>query len=173
MHHLFPSIQILRMAVSLTNRILVHMGKLSSIHAVKTLFVQYSAHCVTKPTPSSKPFRQYEFTGCLRLRAILPSSISCVESKHRPNHHRLWRPSWILFGMTKKEALPVNEVGSPWAIPAPARFVAIKYSSRQCSWPRGSQLTLMAYSSSPIINVNDKYVQIKSRPEAGKKDIVD
>lgn len=39
--------------------------------------------------------------------------------------------------------------------------------------PRGSQLTLMAYSSSPIINVNDKYVQIKSRPEAGKKDIVD
>ena len=104
LHHLFPSIQILRMAVSLTNRILVHMGKLSSNpRRVKTLFVQYSAHCVTKPTPSSKPFRQYEFTGCLRLRAILPSSISCVESKHRPNHHRLWRPSWILFGMTKKK----------------------------------------------------------------------
>lgn len=74
----------------------------------------------------------------------------------------------------EKEAFPVNEVGSPWAILAPARFGAIKYSSRQCSWTKdrkGITADLNGVFFVPIIYVNDKYVQIKSRPEAGKKDI--
>ncbi|MHC3482838.1 MULTISPECIES: hypothetical protein [Klebsiella] len=72
----------------------------------------------------------------------------------------------------EKEAFPVNEVGSPWAILAPARFVAIKYSSRQCSWTKGITADLNGVFFVPIINVNDKYVQIKNRPEAGKKTLV-
>lgn len=74
----------------------------------------------------------------------------------------------------EKEAFPVNEAGSPWAILTPDRFDAIKYLSRQCSWTKGRKgitTDLNGVFFVPILNVNDKYVQIRSRPEAGKKDI--
>lgn len=74
----------------------------------------------------------------------------------------------------EKEAFPVNEAGSPWAILAPHRFDAIKYLSRQCSWTKGRKgitTDLNGVFFVPILNVNETYVQIRSRPEAGKKDI--
>ncbi|MFK3706167.1 Eco57I restriction-modification methylase domain-containing protein [Klebsiella sp. NPDC088457] len=74
----------------------------------------------------------------------------------------------------EKEAFPVNEAGSPWAILTPERFDTIKYLSRQCSWTKGRKgitTDLNGVFFVPILNVNDKYVQIRSRPEAGKKDI--
>ncbi|MGO2257289.1 MAG: Eco57I restriction-modification methylase domain-containing protein [Hafnia alvei] len=74
----------------------------------------------------------------------------------------------------EKEAFPVNEPGSPWAILAPDRFESIKYLSRQCSWTKGRKgitTDLNGVFFVPILNVNETHVQIRSRPEAGKKDI--
>ena len=74
----------------------------------------------------------------------------------------------------EKEAFPVNEPGSPWAILAPDRFESIKYLSRQCSWTKGRKgitTDLNGVYFIPILNVNETHVQIRSRPEAGKKDI--
>lgn len=74
----------------------------------------------------------------------------------------------------EKEAFPVNEPGSPWAILTPDRFEAIKFLSRQCSWTKGRKgitTDLNGVFFVPILNVNETHVQIRSRPEAGKKDI--
>ncbi|BEM74897.1 SAM-dependent methyltransferase [Serratia marcescens] len=74
----------------------------------------------------------------------------------------------------ENEAFPVNETGSPWAILAPDRFKAINYLSRKCSWTKGRKgitTDLNGVFFVPILNVNETYVQIRSRPEAGKKDI--
>lgn len=74
----------------------------------------------------------------------------------------------------EKEAFPVDEAGSPWAILVPDRFEAIKYLSRQCSWTKGRKgitTDLNGVFFVPILNVNETHVQVRSRPEAGKKDI--
>ncbi|UVC30404.1 Eco57I restriction-modification methylase domain-containing protein [Pantoea sp. SOD02] len=74
----------------------------------------------------------------------------------------------------EKEAFPVSESGSPWAILDPGRFETIKYLSRQCSWTKGRKgitTDLNGVFFVPILNVNDTSVLIRSRPEAGKKDI--
>ncbi len=74
----------------------------------------------------------------------------------------------------EKEAFPVNEAGSPWAILVPERFETIKFLSRQCSWTQGRKgitTDLNGVFFVPIINMNERHVQIRSRPEAGKKDI--
>ncbi|MDC9591565.1 N-6 DNA methylase [Xenorhabdus sp. XENO-10] len=74
----------------------------------------------------------------------------------------------------EKEAFPVSEAGSPWAILEPGRFETIKYLSRQCSWTKGRKgitTDLNGVYFVPILKVNEKHVQIRSRPEAGKKDI--
>lgn len=74
----------------------------------------------------------------------------------------------------EKEAFPVDEAGSPWAILVPDRFEAIKYLSRQCSWTKGRKgitTDLNGVFFVPILNVSETHVQIRSRPEAGKKDI--
>lgn len=74
----------------------------------------------------------------------------------------------------EKEAFPVDEAGSPWAILAPDRFEAIKYLSRQCPWTKGRKgitTDLNGVFFVPILNVNETLVQIRSRPEAGKKEI--
>ena len=74
----------------------------------------------------------------------------------------------------EKEAVPVDEAGSPWAILAPDRFESIKYLSHQCSWTKGRKgitTDLNGVFFVPILNVNETAVQIRSRPDAGKKDI--
>jgi len=74
----------------------------------------------------------------------------------------------------EKEAFPVDEAGSPWAILVPDRFEAIKFLSRKCSWTKGRKgitTDLNGVFFVPILNVNEIHVQIRSRPEAGKKDI--
>ncbi|MDR3432074.1 MAG: N-6 DNA methylase [Rouxiella aceris] len=74
----------------------------------------------------------------------------------------------------EKEAFPVSEAGSPWAILSPDRFETIKYLSRQCSWTKGRKgitTDLNGVFFVPILQVNETHVQIRSRPEAGKKDI--
>jgi len=74
----------------------------------------------------------------------------------------------------KKEAFPVDEPGSPWAILTPGRFAAIKYLSRQCSWTKGRKgitTDLNGVYFVPVLQDNGTLVQIQSRPDAGRKNI--
>mgnify|MGYP000144439984 FL=1 len=73
-----------------------------------------------------------------------------------------------------KEAFPVSELGSPWAILKPGRFETIKYLSAECSWTQGRKgitTDLNGVYFVPILQDNGKLVEIRSRPEAGRKDI--
>ncbi|WMY73329.1 N-6 DNA methylase [Buttiauxella selenatireducens] len=74
----------------------------------------------------------------------------------------------------QKEAFPVEEPGSPWAILTPGRFASIKYLSRQCSWTKGRKgitTDLNGVYFVPVLQSNGSLVQIQSRPEAGRKNI--
>lgn len=74
----------------------------------------------------------------------------------------------------QKEAFPVSEEGSPWAILKVGRFGAIKYLSAECSWTQGRKgitADLNGIYFVPILQDNGKLVEIRSRPEAGRKDI--
>ncbi|PLR38394.1 SAM-dependent methyltransferase [Chimaeribacter coloradensis] len=74
----------------------------------------------------------------------------------------------------EKEAFPVNEPGSPWAILPPGRFESIKYLSKQCDWVKGRKgitTDLNGVYFVPVLQDNGELVQIQSRPEAGRKDI--
>lgn len=73
-----------------------------------------------------------------------------------------------------KEAFPVGEDGSPWAILSPGRFETIKYLSSQCEWTKGRKgitTDLNGIYFVPIIRDNGSLVEIQSRPDAGRKDI--
>lgn len=75
---------------------------------------------------------------------------------------------------TQKEAFPVENDGSPWAILEPGRFNAIKYLSMQCSWTQGRKgitTDLNGVYFVPILQDNGNLVQVQSRPQAGRKDI--
>jgi len=74
----------------------------------------------------------------------------------------------------RNEAFPVDSSGSPWAILLPGRFEAIKYLSNQCAWTQGRKgitTDLNGVYFVPILKDNGSLVQIRSRPEAGRKDI--
>lgn len=73
-----------------------------------------------------------------------------------------------------KEAFPVSEDGSPWAILNKGRFATIKYLSSECDWTQGRKgitADLNGVYFIPILQDNGKLVQIRSRPEAGRKNI--
>jgi hypothetical protein len=73
-----------------------------------------------------------------------------------------------------KEAFPVSDDGSPWAILSKGRFGAIKYLSSECEWTQGRKgitVDLNGVYFVPILQDNGKLVEIRSRPEAGRKDI--
>lgn len=75
---------------------------------------------------------------------------------------------------TQKEAFPVEDDGSPWAILEPRRFNAIKYLSMQCTWTQGRKgitTDLNGVYFVPILQDNGNLVQVQSRPQAGRKDI--
>ncbi|MCT8352118.1 Eco57I restriction-modification methylase domain-containing protein [Photorhabdus kayaii] len=97
-----------------------------------------------------------------------------------PGHRKAIRPCTPLNNVLKaishttKEAFPVGDEGSPWAILAPGRFNAIKYLSLQCEWTKGRKgitTDLNGVYFVPILQNNGTLVQIQSRPEAGRKDI--
>ena len=79
-----------------------------------------------------------------------------------------------LISPTKKEAFPVSEAGSPWAILEPGRFASIKYLSGECSWTQGRKgitTDLNGVFFVPIIQDNGALIEVRSRPDAGRKDI--
>jgi len=73
-----------------------------------------------------------------------------------------------------KEAAPVGEKGSPWAVLNTGRFKFLKQLSGNSKWyigRKGITTDLNGVYFVPIIKNNGKLVQIHSRPEAGRKDI--
>ncbi|EGR4466707.1 SAM-dependent methyltransferase [Vibrio cholerae] len=73
-----------------------------------------------------------------------------------------------------KEAIPVGETGSPWTVLAKGRHHVLKSISGKCSWTTGRKgITpdLNGVFYVPIVDENGTHVQIRSRPEAGRKAI--
>lgn len=74
--------------------------------------------------------------------------------------------------ITTKEAAPVDGKGSPWAVLTKGRFKTLKALSGECTWiagRKGITTDLNGVYFVPVIQDNGKLVQIRSRPEAGKK----
>lgn len=74
--------------------------------------------------------------------------------------------------ITTKEATPVDGKGSPWAVLTKGRFKALKALSGECTWVAGRKgitTDLNGVYFVPVIQDNGTLVQIRSRPEAGKK----
>lgn len=76
--------------------------------------------------------------------------------------------------ITTKEAAPVDEAGSPWAVLTKGRYKILEALSGKCGWVAGRKgitADLNGVFFVPIIQNNDTLVLVHSRPEAGKKDI--
>ncbi len=76
------------------------------------------------------------------------------------------------INITTKEAIPVDGTGSPWAVLTKGRHQVLKAISGVCSWTSGRKgITpdLNGIFYVPIINTNESLVQVRSRPEAGRK----
>lgn len=74
--------------------------------------------------------------------------------------------------ITVKEAAPVDGKGSPWAVLTKGRFNTLKALSGACTWVAGRKgitTDLNGVYFVPIIQDNGTLVQIRSRPDAGKK----
>lgn len=74
--------------------------------------------------------------------------------------------------ITSKEAAPVDNLGSPWAVLTKGRFRVLKGLSGVCKWVAGRKgitTDLNGVYFVPVLQDNGKLVQIRSRPEAGKK----
>lgn len=76
--------------------------------------------------------------------------------------------------VTTKEAAPVDGTGSPWAVLAKNRFKILQALAGTCEWVAGRKgitTDLNGVFFVPIIQSSEKLVQVRSRPEAGKKAI--
>lgn len=74
--------------------------------------------------------------------------------------------------ITTKEAVPVDGDGSPWTVLNKGRYQVLKALSGKCSWVAGRKgitADLNGVFFVPIIQNNGTLVQIRSRPEAGRK----
>lgn len=72
------------------------------------------------------------------------------------------------------EAAPVDELGSPWAVLRKGRYQILQVLAGKSEWAEGRKgitTDLNGVYFVPILQDNEKLVQVKSRPEAGKKDI--
>ncbi|HLO63867.1 MAG TPA: N-6 DNA methylase [Azonexus sp.] len=76
--------------------------------------------------------------------------------------------------ITTKEAAPVDGVGSPWAVLDKGRYKALQALSGTCDWVAGRKgitTDLNGVFFVPVVKTNGTLVQVRSRPEAGKKNI--
>lgn len=76
--------------------------------------------------------------------------------------------------ITTKEAMPVNGTGSPWAVLTKGRYKELKVLAGTCGWVAGRKgitTDLNGVFFVPIIKTSGTLAQVRSRPEAGKKQI--
>lgn len=74
------------------------------------------------------------------------------------------------------EANPVGDEGSPWAILPPGRFKAVEAIRGRCAWVQGrkgitADLNAVYFIPVTATNTSTRWVQINSRPDAGKTNI--
>lgn len=72
------------------------------------------------------------------------------------------------------EAMPVDALGSPWAVLAKGRYKKLKILSGRCGWVAGRKgitTDLNGVFFVPVIKTNGTNVQVRSRPDAGRKEI--
>lgn len=72
------------------------------------------------------------------------------------------------------EAAPVEGIGSPWSVLPKGRFQVLKALAGSCEWVAGRKgitTDLNGVFFVPVIEDNGTLVRIRSRPEAGRKDI--
>lgn len=76
--------------------------------------------------------------------------------------------------VTPKEAAPVEQLGSPWAVLTAGRYATLQPLSGTCNWVAGRKgitTDLNGVYFVPIIEDNGTNVKVRSRPGAGRKDI--
>lgn len=88
----------------------------------------------------------------------------------------VWSDVQNRINIAKKEAAPVEHVGTPWAILTPGRYKLLKALAGTCTWTEGRKgitTDLNGVYFVPILQVNHSngLVQIESQPGAGKKNI--
>lgn len=123
-------------------------------HTTVVLF-QKSAH------PGAYPVPYRLWSNVAGYPKAIPSRLSLAEVIQRTK-------------ITPHEAAPVGGEGSPWAVLAKGRYQALQGLSGTCSWVEGRKgitADLNGIYFVPILQEKNKQVQIRSRPEAGKKDI--
>lgn len=73
-----------------------------------------------------------------------------------------------------KEAAPVGDLGSPWAVLVPGRYGILQAMAGECDWVAGRKGITAdlngVYFVRPVAH-RQNTIQIQSRPEAGKKNI--
>ncbi|MEY2343178.1 N-6 DNA methylase [Acidithiobacillus sp. IBUN Pt1247-S3] len=78
------------------------------------------------------------------------------------------------IAITPKEAAPVDEPGSPWAVLAEGRYQVLQALSGACTWTAGRKgitTDLNGVYFVPILKSNGNLVQVRSCPDSGKKEI--
>lgn len=126
----------------------------ASNHTVVSLFNK-----TAKPGKYPVPYRLWD--SALGFTKTIPTSLSLPAVMAR-------------VSITHKEAAPADGVGSPWAVLAKGRYTILQALSGACTWAdgrKGMTPDLNGIFYVPIINTNGSLVQIRSRPEAGKKEI--
>lgn len=71
-----------------------------------------------------------------------------------------------------REAAPVDGAGSPWAVLSVGRYADLRALSGTCDWVAGRKgitTDLNGVYFVPVVNTSNGVVQVRSRPEAGKK----
>ena len=112
-----------------------------------------------KPCAYPIPYRLWDSKAS--YSRSIPSRLSLSEVQAR-------------VAIENKEAAPVDGLGSPWAVLGKGRYTALQGIAGACEWVAGRKgitTDLNGVYFVPIINSKDNLVQVRSRPEAGKKDI--
>lgn len=106
----------------------------------------------------------------------VPYRVWSKATKGAPRIHAKLPLESVLRQLASKDkvAIPADGPGSPWSVLEPGRRAAIQKLSGTCEWisgRKGITTDLNGVYFLPILQTRAKTVQVRSRPEAGKKDI--
>lgn len=124
----------------------------ASNHTVVAVFDKVSA-------PRGYPVPYRVWSNIPGTTKAIPSGVGLATVKSR-------------IAMATREAAPVNGPGSPWAVLSVGRFVDLKALSGTCDWVAGRKgitTDLNGVYFVPVVSTSNNAVQVRSRPEAGKK----
>lgn len=112
-------------------------------------------------TPGSYPIPYQEWSAAYDFTRAIPVDTSLADVMARVD-------------IVDKEAAPVGDVGTPWAVLVPGRFAILQAIAGHCEWVSGRKgitADLNGVYFVRALNSRPGLVEIQSRPEAGKKNI--